>query len=126
MGSAVDPDPLVVPRPGRRAAAVGALGAIGLLTADVAFIVVRHPGLVLVVGLLLVAFFAGLWTGLSRREWWRWMAAVAGVAAGGALLVVVAGLSAVSTGGVIGLFVLAGLFTLLTRYALGDRVEVPM
>lgn len=113
----------VAARPGRRAAAIAALAMVPLLALLVLFVVLRHLGLILVLVAAFALFFAGSWTALSRRGWWR----AAGVAAGGlgavAALAAVVGIGWVSTGAVVAIFVVSGLFVELTRYALGDRLE---
>jgi hypothetical protein len=111
-------------RPGRRVAAIAALATLPVLVLLVVFIVLDNLGLVVALVLSFGLFFAGTWGALSRREWWRWLSAAAGAIGAIGVLVVVAGIGWVSTGATLMIFVLCAAFVALTRYALGDRIEV--
>jgi hypothetical protein len=113
-------------RPARRAAAIAALVTLGLIAGVVAFVIVTNFGSFLLFVALFAAFFAGVWVALSRAEWWRWAGAAIGVLAGFGVLIAVVGIGAVATGATIITFLLCVQFGLLTRYALGDRVEVDL
>ena len=113
-------------RPARRAAAIAALTTLGLIAGVVLFVIVTNFGSFLVLVVLFAAFFAGVWVALSRHEWWRWAGATVGVLAGVGVLVAVVGIGAVATGATVILFLLCFQFAMLTRYALGDRIEVDL
>jgi hypothetical protein len=113
-------------RPARRAAAIAALITLGLIAGVVAFVILTNFGSFLVLVALFATFFAGVWVALSRAEWWRWAGAAIGVVAGLGVLVAVVGIGAVASGATIFTFLLCVQFGLLTRYALGDRVEVDL
>jgi hypothetical protein len=113
-------------RPARRAAAIAALITLGLIAGVVLFVIVTNFGSFLVLVGLFAAFFAGVWVALARTEWWRWLGAAVGVLAGLGVFVAVIGIGAVATGATIVTFLLCLQFAMLTRYALGDRVEVDL
>jgi hypothetical protein len=111
-------------RPGRRVAAIVALAILPVVAVLLVFLIVDNLRLVASLVLAFAVFFAGTWGALSRHEWWRWLSAVVGALGALAVLVVVVGIGWVSTGTTLLIFGLCGGFAGLTRYALGDRIEV--
>lgn len=115
---------LAVERPGRRGAAIAALATVPVLVALVLFVLITNFGLVVVLVAAFALFFVGGWIALSRRGWQRAGGVVAGALGALGVLAVVIGIGWVSTTATLGIFVSSGAFVALTRYALGDRLEV--
>jgi hypothetical protein len=119
-----EPDVVDQERPGRRAAAIVALCILPVVALLLLFVIVDNLRLVVSLVVAFAVFFAGAWGALSRHEWWRWVSAGVGAVGALAALVLVVGIGWVSTGTTVAIFLLCGAFAGLTRYALGDRVEL--
>lgn len=90
----------------------------------VLFIILVNLRLVLSLVAAFAVFFAGTWGMLARREWLRWVFAAGAAVGAVAILAIAISIGWVSTGATLLTFALVGVFSGLTRYALGDRVEV--